>query len=199
MFLRIKHELFDKISLRLNWIRVCRNIPSSTRVHWNAKLQGENIRIGGSSVIEDGALIKTGILPAEYVNMGEHCRLQHGAQIYSWGGFVSIGDHCSINSNTIIYGTGGVKIGYGVRIAANTVIVASMHKFDQLDTPIKSQGYTATGIEIEDDVWIGAGVTVLDGVGIGSGVVVAAGAVVNRDVPANSVVGGVPAKIIRKR
>lgn len=64
---------------------------------------------------------------------------------------------------------------------------------------IKSQGNTIKGINIGDDVWIGANVSILDGVTIENGAVIAAGAVVNKDVPKYKVVGGVPAKIIGER
>ena len=55
------------------------------------------------------------------------------------------------------------------------------------------------GIVVEDDCWIGSGAIILDGVTIGRGSVVAAGAVVNKDVPAYAIVGGVPAKVLRSR
>ena len=61
-----------------------------------------------------------------------------------------------------------------------------------------NKGITAKGIIIDDDVWLGAGAIITDGVHIGKGAVVAAGAVVTRDVPAHTVVAGVPAKMIKK-
>ncbi|MCX7670135.1 MAG: acyltransferase, partial [Anaerolineae bacterium] len=64
--------------------------------------------------------------------------------------------------------------------------------------PFVEQGITAEGITIEDDVWIGAGAIITDGVHIGRGAVVAAGAVVTQDVPAHTVVGGVPARVLRE-
>jgi acetyltransferase-like isoleucine patch superfamily enzyme len=59
------------------------------------------------------------------------------------------------------------------------------------------QGITAAGIVIEDDVWLGAGAVITDGVRVGKGAVVAAGAVVTKDVPPHTVVGGVPARPIK--
>jgi acetyltransferase-like isoleucine patch superfamily enzyme len=59
------------------------------------------------------------------------------------------------------------------------------------------QGITAEGIVIEDDVWLGAGAIITDGVRVGRGAVVAAGAVVTQDVPPHTVVGGVPARVIK--
>lgn len=73
------------------------------------------------------------------------------------------------------------------------------HKFEDLDILIKNQGLDKKGIVIEDNVWIGANVTILDGVKIGSGSVVAAGAVVNKDVPQNTIVAGVSCRVIGER
>ncbi|MBL8080160.1 MAG: acyltransferase [Anaerolineales bacterium] len=99
----------------------------------------------------------------------------------------------------MLYGTGGVTIGNNVRIATNTIIVASMHKFERIDIPIYLQGHEARGIVIGNDVWIGAGCRILDGVTIGDGSILAAGAVINKDTPPYVIVGGVPARIIRER
>jgi acetyltransferase-like isoleucine patch superfamily enzyme len=78
-----------------------------------------------------------------------------------------------------------------------TQIIAVNHVFDDRARPFVDQGITAEGIVIEDDVWLGSAAVVTDGVRIGRGAVVAAGAVVTRDVPAHTVVAGVPAKVVR--
>ncbi|HID52295.1 MAG TPA: acyltransferase, partial [Anaerolineae bacterium] len=64
--------------------------------------------------------------------------------------------------------------------------------------PFTEQGITAQGIVIEDDVWLGAGAIITDGVRVGQGAVVAAGAVVTKDVAPYTVVGGVPARVIKE-
>jgi acetyltransferase-like isoleucine patch superfamily enzyme len=77
-------------------------------------------------------------------------------------------------------------------------MLAVNHIFHDPTRPMMEQGITAEGIVIEDDVWIGAGAIITDGVHIGKGAVVAAGAVVTKDVLAHTVVGGIPAKVIKE-
>ena len=76
------------------------------------------------------------------------------------------------------------------------MFIAYSHGWDDLEVPIMNQDCYDATIVIEDDVWLGYGVTVTAGVHIGKGVVIAPGSVVNKSVPANAIVAGVPAKII---
>ena len=110
-------------------------------------------------------------------------------------GYISTGRNCNIGQGTIIYGNGGVKIGDDVLIAGQCFIVASSHIFEKADTPKRLQGITIKGIEIGNDVWIGAGAKILDGTTIGDGAVIGANAVVTKNVPPYSKALGVPAKI----
>ncbi len=89
-----------------------------------------------------------------------------------------------------------VFIGNNVMIGPNTLITTVGHPL----SPKARRGYMAKAapVRIGNDVWLGGNVTILPGVTIGNNVVVAAGAVVNKDVPDNSLVGGIPAKLIRK-
>lgn len=197
----LQKGLRREAALRINWLQTVGEVPSNARIGWHAQLIGAGISIGEYTRIDDFAMIRARIDPQrrDYVTIGSHCRVWPSAGIYSLGGFVRLGDGCSVNSHTMLYGTGGIEIGNWVRIAANSVIVASMHIFERSDIPIKEQGVQARGIVIEDDVWIGAGTCILDGVRIGRGAVIAAGAVVNRDVNPYEVVGGVPARVIKLR
>jgi acetyltransferase-like isoleucine patch superfamily enzyme len=175
--------------------------PTTSDVDWRARIAGTNVVIGDHTHIEEAVVLQGGpaARPSEYVQIGEHCRIRTGAQIRALGGFVKIGRQCSVNPQTILYGTGGLVIGDGVRIAAHVVVVAAMHRFDRVDIPIYQQGSTASGIAIEDDVWIGAGARILDNVRIGRGAIIAAGAVVVNDVEPYTIVGGVPARLLRHR
>nr|WP_281720658.1 acyltransferase [Nitrosomonas nitrosa] len=115
------------------------------------------------------------------------------------GGRIELGKLNSVNYYCVLYGHGGLTTGDYVRIAAHTVIIPASHIFEDPDRPITRQGLTKEGIRIGRDVWIAAGCQILDGVTIGESSVIAAGAVVNRDVVSFSVVGGVPAKILKMR
>ena len=111
-------------------------------------------------------------------------------------GDVVIGDHTRIGiHNTII---GPVCIGSHVNLAQGITVTALNHNFEETDKRIDEQGISTKPVVIGDDVWIGANAVVLPGVTIGSHCVVAAGAVVTKDVPAHSLVGGVPAKLIKQ-
>lgn len=110
-------------------------------------------------------------------------------------GDVVIGNHTRIGiHNTII---GPVCIGNHVNLAQGITVTALNHNFEDITKRIDEQGISTKPVIIGDDVWIGANAVVLPGVTIGRHCVVAAGAVVTKDVPDHSVVGGVPAKILK--
>jgi hypothetical protein len=90
-------------------------------------------------------------------------------------------------------------MGDGVRIASHASIYGFNHGYADVTLPVYRQPLTTVGVTIGDDVWIGAGAVIVDGVRIGSHSIVAAGAVVTKDVPAYSIVGGNPARVIRDR
>lgn len=127
----------------------------------------------------------------------------HPTAIIREGEFVTIGDHCLINHNNVIQAgkseNGRITIKNSVHTGANVIMLAFNHGFYTRDIPTKKQDYLDAPITIEDDVWIGAGSIILAGVTIGKGAIIASNAVVNKDVPPYSIVGGVPAKIIKER
>lgn len=97
----------------------------------------------------------------------------------------------TINCGVCFQDQGGVTIGDGTLIGHNVVLATLNHDLN----PVKRGCLLPKPIRIGKNVWIGSNATVLQGVKIGDGAVVAAGAVVTKDVPSNTVVGGVPAKI----
>lgn len=203
--LKVINFLFKGIQLKANrlldLLALARRSPSSLNLALDVTVIGKNIFIGNNTEIEGGALlaISDHRLETEVIKIGESCEIRRGAQLRSWLGSIVIGNYCSVNSNTLLYGTGGIIIGNQVRIAANCLLVASQHVYDDVSVPILQQGYTAKGILVGDDVWIGAGVCILDGVTIGRGSVIGAGAVVRHDIEPYTVYAGVPAKKIKHR
>lgn len=113
-----------------------------------------------------------------------------------YGKHISIGNGCFINCNVTILDTNRVTIGENVFIAPGVVISAATHPLDAERRV--SRHFQSRPITIKDNVWIGANATILTGVTIGKNAVVAAGAVVTQDVPDDTLVGGVPAKFIKK-
>jgi acetyltransferase-like isoleucine patch superfamily enzyme len=186
-------------------------MADSARVSFRARVvHGANVSIGAKSRVFRHAVLDCSESPFGYrenlgsrrwgrISIGIQSSVRSYAALYTYGAEIAIGDRCTINPFTIIYGHGGVVIGNDVHIATHSVIVSADHAFEDLDEPISAQGETRRGVRIEDDVWIGAGARVLDGVNIGRGAVIAAGAVVTKTVAPLSVVGGVPARILKMR
>ncbi len=110
---------------------------------------------------------------------------------------IQIGRHCRINEHVFIQ---GASIGNHVLIAPHAAILSKSHIHGSIDTPIVLQGDTEPLPPIiEDGAWLGRNVVVMPGVRIGKHAIVGAGAVVTKDVEAYTIVGGIPAKIIKKR
>ncbi|QTY26669.1 acyltransferase [Flavobacterium sp. CS20] len=111
---------------------------------------------------------------------------------------IEIGNNVSIHPMCYIEGAGGIKIGNNVSIAHSTSLISTNHTWDNESLPIKYNPETFDKIIIEDDVWIGCGVRILSGVKISKRSVVARGAVVNKSFTEKSLIGGLPAKLIKK-
>ncbi len=106
---------------------------------------------------------------------------------------IRVGKHVFINMGCKFQDQGGIDIGDGVLIGHNVVLATLNHNLD----PNRRGDMIPAAIRIGKNVWIGSNATLLPGVHIGDGAVVAAGAVVCRDVPPNTVVGGIPARILK--
>lgn len=114
------------------------------------------------------------------------------------GDRLSVGDRSQLGQNAKLGGT--ITIGDDVLMGPDVVMMATSHAYDRIDIPINQQGAAEEQpIFIGDDVWIGTRVIILPGVEIGSHSIIAAGSVVTKSCEPYSIIGGVPAKLIKKR
>ncbi|MCF7521749.1 sugar O-acetyltransferase [Neisseria sp. ZJ106] len=115
--------------------------------------------------------------------------------LYSdFGRHIQLGKNIFINVGVMFTDLGGIVIEDGVQIGPRANIISVNHPSD----PVERHGVLLAPVHLKRNVWIGANATILPGVTVGENAIVAAGAVVNKDVPANCVVAGVPAKIIKQ-
>ncbi|MEW6403549.1 MAG: acyltransferase [Chloroflexota bacterium] len=189
------------IGIRGLFYRLILHMDGLAAIEGNVRLRYANhIRLGHGVYIDQGAYLHA---CPRGIDIGRGTIVMHGAVLHVYNfrdlphSGIKIGSDSLIGEYSVIRGQGGVQIGDRVYTSPFTQIIAVNHVFQDPTRPFVEQGITAEGIVIEDDVWLGAGAIVADGVRIGRGAVVAAGAVVTEDVPPHTVVGGVPAKVIK--
>jgi acetyltransferase-like isoleucine patch superfamily enzyme len=190
------------IGLRGIFYKLILKADGLVAIERNVRLRFANlIHLGHGTYIDENVYIHA--CPAG-VEIGANTFVMHGAilHVYNFRNLpnsgIKIGRDSLIGEYTIIRGQGGVRIGDRVYTSPMTQLIAVNHVVDDPQRPFVEQGITAQGIIVEDDVWLGANAVITDGVRIGKGAVVAAGAVVTEDVPAHTIVGGVPARVIRE-
>ena len=160
-----------------------------------------NIRLGKGAYLDERVYLHA--CPAG-IEIGAGTFVMHGSVLHVYNfrqlphSGIRIGRDSLIGEYNVLRGQGGIEIGDRVYTSPHVQLLAVNHVFDERDRPFVEQGITAKGICIEDDVWVGGGAIITDGVRIGKGAVIAAGAVVVRDVPSHTLVGGVPARVIKE-
>jgi len=185
--------LFYRLILKMDGLAA---IEKDVRIRF-----ADHIKLGHGVYLDEGTYLHA---CPKGIEIGENTIVMHGAvlHVYNFRNMphsgIKIGKDSLIGEYSVIRGQGGVEIGDRVYTSQFTQIISVNHVFDDPNRPFVDQGITAEGIVIEDDVWLGAGAVITDGVRVGKGAVVAAGAVVTRDVPPHTVVGGVPAKQIKE-
>ena len=173
-------------------------VGSKTRIrNKNLITCGKNLSIKDGVIIT--ALSKGGIKFGDNVSIGNYAIIECTGVVRNLGEYLFVGNNSNIGDFNFIAVRGKIEIGNNVLIGPRVNMHAENHVFSNLEIPIKNQGESREGIIIEDDVWIGAGSIILDGVTIGKAAIVSAGAVVNKDVESYTIVGGVPAKLLKKR
>ncbi len=160
----------------------------------------DHIRLARGVYIDEGVYLHA---CPNGIEIGENTLVMHHAELHVYNfrdlphAGIRIGRDSLVGEFCVIRGPGGVTIGDRVYLSPSVEIHSNNHIFDDPRVSFVDQGITAQGVVIENDCWIGAQVVILDGVRIGERSVVAAGAVVAADVPPHSLVGGVPARMIR--
>ncbi len=193
----------------IQWLRAQQLLLRGRKTGW--MLMGKGVRIAYLSNIRWGKFLRLGdyvyisalgkkeLQIGDSVGIGAYSRLVVSGSFHQLGAFIHIGNRVGIGEYAYLGGGGGLTIGDDCIIGQYLSCHPENHVYDRLDQLIRLQGVNRKGIQIGKNCWIGTKVTILDGAEIGDGCVIAAGAVVNSSFPPNSIIGGVPAKLLRTR
>ena len=133
------------------------------------------------------------------VHFGRWVWIGHGTKIRCHEGEVRIGDKTVMGQECTISAYQHVSIGEQCIIADRVMMIDFDHNVAEVERPIRVQGIYKRDVRVGNNVWIGYGAQILRGVSVGDNAIVGASAVVTKDVPANAVVAGAPARVIRMR
>jgi len=157
---------------------------------------GNNVNIGNNSRLS--ALGKAQLIIGNNVNIGAFSQVIISTSFNNIGEFIKIGSNVGIGEFSYIGGGGGTSIGNNTIIGQYLSIHPENHNYSDKSKLIREQGVSRQGVKIRSNCWIGAKVTILDGVLIGDNCVIAAGSVVTKSFPNNSLIGGVPARMLKR-
>jgi acetyltransferase-like isoleucine patch superfamily enzyme len=165
---------------------------------WVLKLRWRGrLRTDGLCFIAPGVKFEIG--PHAQVTLGRWCWIGRGTKVRVHEGTLEIGAKTVLGEECTISAFQKITIGRECIIADRTMFIDFDHGMTEVERPIRQQGIYKRDVSIGHNVWIGYGACFLRGVTVGDNSVVGTSAVVCADVPANAVVGGVPAKVIRMR
>jgi acetyltransferase-like isoleucine patch superfamily enzyme len=133
------------------------------------------------------------------IELGRWSWLGHGTKIRCHEGLVSVGAKTVLGQECTISAFQHVSIGRECVIADRVMMIDFDHGVVEADRPVRLQGIYKRDVRVGNNVWIGYGACILRGVTIGDNAIVGTSAVVTKDVPANAVVGGIPARVLRMR
>lgn len=163
----------------------------------------ENLVVGPFAAIGEESLIDAsgyrGVQLGRGAKLGRRVIVTTTSQMSKRGVGLTLGDFSGIGDYAHIGCSGGVTFGNDVITGPYLTCHSQEHITDDLNTLIRHQGTREAEVIVGDDVWIGARVTILSGARVGDGCIIAAGSVVRGDFPPRSVIGGVPARILKTR
>ena len=184
-FLRA-HGMLDaryaRLALRLAWLKL--------------RFRGR-LRTDGPAFVGPGVTFEIG--RDAVVHLGRWSWVGHGCKIRAHEGEVRIGAKTVLGQECTISAYQHVSIGRECIVADRAMLIDFDHGMVEVERPIRAQGIYKRDVRIGHNVWVGYGACFLRGVTVGDNCVVGTYAVVNRDVPDNAVVAGVPARVLRMR
>src|SRR3954453_11781106 len=133
------------------------------------------------------------------VQLGRWSWVGHGTKLRCHEGTISIGAKTVMGQECTISAYQHVSIGRECVIADRVMLIDFDHGAVEVDRPVRLQGIYKRDVRVGNNVWIGYGACILRGVTVGDNAVIGTNTVVTKDIPANAVVGGVPARVIRMR
>ena len=146
-----------------------------------------------------GRRLELKVEPRGRLDFGRFVWIGDGSKIRCHEGQVEIGAKTVMGQECTISAYQHVRIGEQCVIADRAMFIDFDHGVVEVERPIRLQGIYKRDVEVGNNVWIGYGACILRGVRVGDNSVIGTNAVVTRDVPANAVVGGVPARVLRMR
>ncbi len=157
------------------------------------------IHIADNVVVDDNCLLDAKGDSNRGIRIGSGVFIGRNTILSCKNGDIELADGANIGFNCELFSASTVTVGAGTLLAAYTYVIGGDHDFSDPSKSILEQGRKSDGVRIGAGAWIGAGAKLLDGVSIGDQAIIGAGAVVTRDVPAQAVAVGIPAKVVSNR
>ena len=157
------------------------------------------VHIGDNVVFDDNCLVDAKGTSNAGIRVGNGVFVGRNTILSCKNGDIDLADDVNVGFNCEVFSASRVSIGKGALLAAYTYVIGGDHDFSDPSKSILDQGRKSDGVSIGAGAWLGAGAKVLDGVSIGDNAIVGAGAVVTADVPAGTIVVGIPAKVVSTR
>lgn len=171
-------------------------VGANTRIYNSRNIQfGHSVTIDRHCIIDGFSSDK--IVLGHCARIGAFSTLTSTSHFSKYGKGLKMGNNSAVGDFTHFGAAGGIEIGNDVIMGSYISFHSENHNFLDSSKLIREQGVTSKGIKVGNNVWVGAKATFLDGCIVGDNSVVAAGAVVNGIYPDNSIIGGVPAKVIK--
>jgi acetyltransferase-like isoleucine patch superfamily enzyme len=158
---------------------------------------GRRLKLDGLAFIGPRVILQIGA--GGRIELGRWSWLGHGTKIRCHEGVVSIGAKTVLGQECTISAYQHVSIGRECVIADRVMLIDFDHGATEVERPVRLQGIYKRDVRVGNNVWIGYGACILRGVTVGDNAIIGTSAVVTKDVPANAVVAGVPARVIRTR